>query len=610
MQAGGQSILDRILAAKNTIAGQAIAKVVCKATTEEVTGPKRKHVDFLLQLTHQANASIPDTADLLMERSQNTSWVVAFKSLITIHQLMAYGNERFESYMASHNYHLQAPGIVDRMGMSSSDMFIYIGRYADYLNEKREAYKIMGYDFCKIERGKDDGTLRIMPLDKLFKTLPIILKQIDAILRFDVAPNELANGIIYGCFFLLFKDLLYLYAVYNDGIINLLEKYFNMNKKQCREAIDMYKKFLDRTDQVTQYFKITERYEQLFDRYFWEPPLGVDRSEISDLIKGVEKNKAPVNLLEPLENYVASLEGKKIPTHSVVTKNQIEKDTRNFAVGFLDNFIDDSQKVFQEEAKALDKFSTKKEASSPLPSPIETTVTSNENIFDSTDFFSQQPSSNDQPQQQTVADDIFSLATPLPQTSTITYPLFQNVLNASILQPNVLCNVLEPTSLSTIKSANSTPLVIDHMITPLVTKPLQTGDLNLSLNQLIDHLDINDHTRIGKDHLWTADDVKSRQILSSIPAKTNPPGAPMPNSTTTSAPFSSMTAQSGAMWQQPSSTSSVNNPFAAPSGPLHMGFTGMNTNPTNVNTNPFASQGFHNTALANQEQIDNPFGNL
>ncbi|CAF4876886.1 unnamed protein product, partial [Rotaria magnacalcarata] len=42
----------------------------------------------------------------------------------------------------------------------------------------------------------------------------------------------------------------------------------------------------------------------------------------------------------------------------------------------------------------------------------------------------------------------------------------------------------------------------------------------------------------------------------------------MPNSTTTSAPFSSMTAQSGAMWQQPSSTSSVNNPFAAPSGPL------------------------------------------
>lgn len=45
IQPGGQSIVDRILAAKNTIVGQAVAKVVCKATTEEIMGPKRKHLD-------------------------------------------------------------------------------------------------------------------------------------------------------------------------------------------------------------------------------------------------------------------------------------------------------------------------------------------------------------------------------------------------------------------------------------------------------------------------------------------------------------------------------------------------------------------------------------
>lgn len=31
-----------------------------------------------------------------------------------------------------------------------------------------------------------------------------------------------------------------------------------MNKKQCREALDIYKKFIDRTDKVTQYLKIAE----------------------------------------------------------------------------------------------------------------------------------------------------------------------------------------------------------------------------------------------------------------------------------------------------------------------------------------------------------------
>ncbi len=50
MQPGGQSIVDRLLAAKNTIAGQPVAKVVCKATTEEIMGPKRKHVDCKLTI--------------------------------------------------------------------------------------------------------------------------------------------------------------------------------------------------------------------------------------------------------------------------------------------------------------------------------------------------------------------------------------------------------------------------------------------------------------------------------------------------------------------------------------------------------------------------------
>ncbi len=41
----GQSVMDRITAAKYSIAGQGLAKSVCKATTEEVIGPKKKHLD-------------------------------------------------------------------------------------------------------------------------------------------------------------------------------------------------------------------------------------------------------------------------------------------------------------------------------------------------------------------------------------------------------------------------------------------------------------------------------------------------------------------------------------------------------------------------------------
>jgi phosphatidylinositol-binding clathrin assembly protein len=42
---GGQTISDRLLAAKHSLAGQGLAKSVCKATTEELMGPKKKHLD-------------------------------------------------------------------------------------------------------------------------------------------------------------------------------------------------------------------------------------------------------------------------------------------------------------------------------------------------------------------------------------------------------------------------------------------------------------------------------------------------------------------------------------------------------------------------------------
>ena len=70
------------------------------------------------------------------------------------------------------------------------------------------------------------------------------------------------NGVINACFMLLFRDLIRLFACYNDGIINLLEKYFEMQKKQARDALDLYKKFLIRMDRVAEFLKVAEVIKQ------------------------------------------------------------------------------------------------------------------------------------------------------------------------------------------------------------------------------------------------------------------------------------------------------------------------------------------------------------
>ncbi len=97
-----------------------------------------------------------------------------------------------------------------------------------------------------------------MSAEKLLKTLPVLHEQLDALLEFEASPQDLNNGVINAAFVLLFKDLIRLFACYNDGIINLLEKYFDMNKKNAREALDIYKRFLIRMDRVGEFLKVAE----------------------------------------------------------------------------------------------------------------------------------------------------------------------------------------------------------------------------------------------------------------------------------------------------------------------------------------------------------------
>ncbi|XP_014012085.1 phosphatidylinositol-binding clathrin assembly protein isoform X9 [Salmo salar] len=282
----GQSITDRFAAAQHSMTGSAISKAVCKATTHEVSGPKKKHLDYLIHCTSEMNVSVPQLADTLFERTANSSWVVVFKALIATHHLMMYGNERLIQYLASRNTLFNLNNFLDKGALQGYDMSTFIRRYSRYLNEKAMSYRLVAVDFTKMKRGID-GVMRTMSTEKLIKTLPIIQNQLDALLDFQANPNELTNGVINAAFMLLFKDSIRLFAAYNEGVINLLEKYFDLKKGQCKEALDIYKKFLYRMTKLSEFLKVAE---------------------------------APSSLLEALEQHLASLEGKKTKELSADTR--------------------------------------------------------------------------------------------------------------------------------------------------------------------------------------------------------------------------------------------------------------------------------------------------
>ncbi|GAA6224353.1 clathrin coat assembly protein AP180-like isoform X14 [Lates japonicus] len=302
----GQTLTDRIAAAQYQLTGSDMARAVCKATTHEVMAPKKKHLDYLVSATNTTNVNIPQMADTLFERSTNASWVVVFKALVTTHHMCVHGNERFIQYLASRTSLFNLSNFIDKTGSHGYDMSTFIRRYGRYLNEKAFAYRQMAFDFTRVKKGAE-GVMRTMTTEKLLKGMPVLQTQIDTLLEFDVHPKELNNGIINAAFMLLFKDLVKLFASYNDGIINLLEKYFKMKKSDCKEALEIYKRFLTRVTKIGEFMKLAET-------------VGVDKNDIPDI------NYAPSSILESLETHMNGLEdakgGKKgSPTKGSPTNN-------------------------------------------------------------------------------------------------------------------------------------------------------------------------------------------------------------------------------------------------------------------------------------------------
>ncbi|ERL89432.1 hypothetical protein D910_06799 [Dendroctonus ponderosae] len=69
--------------------------ILTRGTEDSVTSSTAlsDNEEDLVHCTNEPNVSIPQLANLLIERSQNANWVVVYKALVTCHHMMCYGNE-------------------------------------------------------------------------------------------------------------------------------------------------------------------------------------------------------------------------------------------------------------------------------------------------------------------------------------------------------------------------------------------------------------------------------------------------------------------------------------------------------------------------------------
>lgn len=286
------SVVDRLHAAKFTVTGNEVSKIIGKATTHEMGAPKRKHLDYLISSTHEPNVSLPECADMLLSRVQDVSWIVSLKAMISLHHIMNDGNEKFMQYMASKANSFEF--LSDKSGPLSEDMGSFVKKYGHYLSEKCISYRQLAMDFVRVS---STSMLRSAGVEKLLTNLPVLQSHIDGIINLEIVSSEVCTEINRAAFVMLLRDLISLFKIYNEGIINMLENFFEMEKKNARDSFDLYKKFIVRMGKVETFLKIAE-------------DAGIDEGNVPDL------SKAPSCLLSALENHLAQLEKKGTPISS------------------------------------------------------------------------------------------------------------------------------------------------------------------------------------------------------------------------------------------------------------------------------------------------------
>ncbi|KAK5135093.1 hypothetical protein LTR08_005618 [Meristemomyces frigidus] len=230
-------------------------KSVKGGTKVKLAPPKSKYVEHILLATQSGEAGVAEIFRTLVHRLRDSTWTVAFKSLIIVHLMIKEGAKD-----ATLSYLAVAPK--NRLAINTFTDVQTQGQnircYSEYLLARAQAFAVTQCDYVR----NGSGRLQRMSVDKgLLRETEVVQAQIKALVKCDLLSNDVENEITLTAFRLLTRDLLDLYNVENEAVMNVLSHYFEMSRPDAERAIKIYRAFCKQTDLVVQYLSTARQYE-------------------------------------------------------------------------------------------------------------------------------------------------------------------------------------------------------------------------------------------------------------------------------------------------------------------------------------------------------------
>uniref|UniRef100_A0A453PYL2 ENTH domain-containing protein n=1 Tax=Aegilops tauschii subsp. strangulata TaxID=200361 RepID=A0A453PYL2_AEGTS len=265
MAGGGTSIRKYVGALKDSTT-VSIAKVnsdykqldiaIVKATNHVERPAKEKYIrDIFMHLNSgRARADVAYCIRALARRlSKTRNWAVALKTLIVIHRALREVDPSFRdeliSYGRSSGQMLHMSYFKDDSSPDAWDHSAWIRNYALFLEERLESFRVLNYDVELDPLGTRD-----VDTTGLLAQLPALSQLLFRLISCQPHGSSSYNTIIQHALSMVATESVRIQTAINDGILNLVDKFFDMHRDDAIRALDIYKKALKQAGQLSGFY--------------------------------------------------------------------------------------------------------------------------------------------------------------------------------------------------------------------------------------------------------------------------------------------------------------------------------------------------------------------